>query len=359
MKMEILSRSIQTIVLAMYLISLMSCHKNPTSPPPETPHLLTADEYRDLSFTFVDYDVVNIVNRAGTTFHSDDIFAVGVGQKDSSGYHEITKINSTYSEQTSLYTTSFDLTLRLDSTKTDLSLTVRYYHPFSYDDVDTMVVLYAYPYPNAIVVLSNAVTGSNPGVRFQDVAHLGNKLYVRQFPDSGLFEYDFGSSQFNRILNYAKGRVVAADSGYVFCDSLSLIGRFNLQTHALDLVMDPFHDPSASYTGLTTYQGMLYVALAGKSTIYQLTYDGAVIDSFNVPMLGHYLTIADSVVYSVGFDGPPDRLSRFDLRTGVEFTSVKSPAYVVNGITIDGGLLYYCDYLKRFVGTIPLADLVP
>jgi len=340
---------------ALFLFVGISCHHDLTTTP-ENPKLLGSIDYRNLSISFVDYDIIHIVNMVGDTFQSQDIFAIGVGSKDSTGYHEITKINSSQDQQSGVYTTTFNPTLRLDSTITDFPLTVRYYHPFSFDDVDTVVALYRYQYANANVLLTD--TGAAASIRFLDIALSGDKLYLCPFPDVGLYELSIGSRQFRFVASHSKGKFLAADSQYVFCDSLGYINRFNLQQGSFDLTIDPFHDPGISYTGLSVYQGYLFATLLGRARIYKLSLAGDVIDSMNVSSVGNFLTISDNVIYRVGI-GEPERIIRSDLGTGVDLSSFRPPAEFLSGIKIRDGVLYYVDNVKDMIGTVPVSDLTP
>lgn len=346
------------LLLLSISIVLVTCEKNPTSP--NDSGYLVASQYHNLNFQLVNYNLVQVTQQSGNTFKSRNIAAIGVGTKDSSIYHELGFARSQYDQSSGSYLITFDITVHLDSTEIDAPMTVRYYFADStFDDVDTSVALYKYPYTSSQVVVGDSVLRSvSPWIdQFQDVARLGNKLYLHPFAAQGLFEYDLTSHSIRSLLDYGAGDHLAADSVFVFCDvNHNSIRRYNILKDSVDLVFWPFPQSySYGFSGMTTYNHKLYVSFYNVPALYTLTYGGTILDSLPPPNMGYYMTIYQDILYSVG---PSDgQLSRFDLNAGTSLPPLKSPGLEMGGIKLYKDQLYYCDFFKGLVGVMPISDL--
>jgi len=338
-------------ILVLFLLAYTGC-RHPTSPPsPVEMYLISQDNAHDIDIVLTDFDKARITHQSGSSVRSKEFRKVGVGILDSAGYQELVVSDSTYDPVLDVFSFEFDFPLSLDIKEIETPIVVRYYHRESgFTDVDTIIFQYKYPYSRAEIFLTYIPTPL--GGYFQDIDQIGNKFYFHPTGPEGLFEYDLSTKTTRSLVQYTSGDHIAADSIFVFCDVYhTSIRRYNLVTDTLDLIL-------ASMTevfGLETYQGFLY-ALEGRSPtrLNKYTYGGTRVDSVLFPGTGYHLTINDGVLYTYTFSA---FLRRIDLTSMAELPTVAKPASNLEGIRILDGRLYFCDFDKRMVGSVPLQDL--
>ena len=213
--------------------------------------------------------------------------------------------------------------------------------------------MYKYPYASAEIFVTNAISPNT--CCFQDVDRIGNRLFFHPTASQGLFVYDLSTGQTTELLFYGGGDAIAADSPFVFCDIMHHgISRFNIVTNSVDLQFTLLS--GSAIAGLETYQGFLFV-LTLPSQLNKFSYDGVLLDSIPYPESTYFLTIHDSVCYSLRWQSAGDHLTRFDLRTQQSLPDLPAPAWGGEGIKIYENSLYYCDWFKRFLGVIPLDSI--
>lgn len=339
----------------LFAVSFLSCKKEGNPIVPDGRPLLTPADYRKLVVTMTDYDVVRVTHQFGLDLRVPNVVRIGIGAKDSTGFKQLSSTPATFDQGAQSYIIRFDFSARFDSTLTVAPLTVRYFKSDStYADADTTVALYKYPYKSAEIFLPYSILPNEP---FQDIARKDTLFFFHPFGPRGLYVYNLVNHQTRLLFDYASGDHIAADSIFVFCDvSHSRVYRYNRLLNSFDLNFMP----SPSIAGLATYNGFLYVLGSVPSDhLKKFTYDGTLVDSIPYPKNTYYMMIHNGILYSVKNDPTlnVDFLTRFDLATRTFLPRVRSPWKWEDGIKAHGNSLYFCNYHKKFVGVMPVADL--
>ncbi|MBI4535457.1 MAG: hypothetical protein HY708_04205 [Ignavibacteriae bacterium] len=330
-----------------------------TVSPPDGRPIITAGDFGKVVLILSDYNLVRITHQLGLDLRSANVVRIGIGSKDSTGYTQSQSVAMTYDPNAQAYIIHFDFPARLDSSKAEEPLTLRYYLADStYADADTTVESYKYPYPTAEVVVPFAVL--QPFLRthhLQDVDRNGLLVFFHPMGADGLFAFDMVTKTVTWLLEYWSGDHIAADSDFVFCDNHDRILRFNLKSSSVDLVIPGTGIPYDAVRGMDVYDGYLYIH-RDHSRLRKYTLDGALLDSIDY-WTSSYMTISDSIIYDVEFLPGRNNLRRYDMRTKSFLQKVLAPARATEGIKVYQDMLYYCDFERRMIGAVPLADLKP
>ncbi len=341
---------VKWLVVILPLFFLVACDQG-VAPSGSVPSTI---KVHDIKIELVYYDSVRVTHSSGPLLKSRDYQKVGLGILDTSGYRELYQSQSSYDPSLDVYSFGLDFAFRLDKTKVETPIVVRYYRPDSgFTDVDTTVLQYKYPYANTQVFLSASIVPSTHDEHFQDIALIGDKFYFHPIGSLGLYEYNLSTKVTRTLAQYGSGDHLAADSIYIFFDiNNNSIRRYNLLTDTLDLTIVTYSHPNryANIVGLETYQGFLYCIEGGF--LHKYSYDGAVADSVAFSGSAYHLAINNGIIYTANFP-----LRRIDLATMAALPPVQTPCSNMEGIKIYGSKLYFCDFNKRIVCTVPLQDL--
>ncbi len=344
----------------MLIAFLASCKQNPEAPSSSTGSYLNESNYRAVILKLTGYNVVRITHESGEYVRSSIVTRISVGLKDSTSFRELSSVPCEYDSSTLTYRARFDFTVALDSTRIQAPLTIRYYTRGSTPvDVDTTVDLITYPCKTDCVILDNSQLPSY--LTFQDAARYGSKLFFHPYGPEGLYVFDLDNKTLADLLDYGGGDHIAADSTAVYCDiGHDHIYRYNLST---GLVSDtPISIYPQEIAGLSIFNNYLFVLVrqqSGELTLNKYTLGGTPIDSLPFSRSVYFMTICDSIVYSIDSNDPSaDQISCFDLRTKSFLPNLLSPARFSGGIKVFSDTLYYCDYWKNYIGAVALSDLI-
>lgn len=339
----------------LLILSCAACDQGIAPPPAYYPNLLSQANADSIGIEFTDYDKVRITHQFESPLKSREFQRIGIGILDSTGYREVLSSSSQYDPAYDIFSLAFDFLLSLDSTKITTPIILRFYRRDSgFIDVDTTIQQYKYPYPNAEIFLTSSIMVWPIDSRdhFQDIDRIGNKFYFHPTGPQGLFEYDLNSEITRYLFPYGTGDHIAADSIFVFCDIGLKIVRYNILADSVDLTVATF---PTLIRGLETYQGSLYaITYSSAYAVRKYTYDGALIDSSTISGSVFHLTISNGILYTTDFYAT---IRRFELSTMNVLSSVSGPARNLEGIRIYDDHLYFCDFYKRMVGSVPLQDL--
>ncbi len=349
-----------TLAILAIVLLMANCREDSTSPivPPDTRPVLDPQDIHSIILTLTDYDVVRVTHKAGLDLRSSDIIRVGIGAKDSMGYTQLLSANSTYDTSAQTYIIHYDFTVRMDSTLINANIVIRYFTSDStFTDADTIFSLYKYPYQAANVVVTNSIVPYQSS--FQDISRIGNKFYFHPQGPDGLYEYDLNSHLTRSLFEYSSGDHLAADSVFIFIDvDHNSIERFNILNDSVDLHLHTFS--TGSILGMETFNKKLFVLHDNPPIQLEVfSFDGTALDTIPYATFTYYLTIYDSIAFSVDVNSSPNQVTRFDLRTKTFLSNVAAPAKTCDGIKVHGNQFYYCDYNKGFIGVIPVIDLKP
>ncbi len=341
---------------------LSACKKDetPVGVPPDSRPLITAQDFGKLVLAMTDYDVVRVTHQLGRELRSRNVVRIGVGTKDSTGYKPLLVDSTRYDAGAQAYIVRFDYSVSMDSSKRVASLTVRYYLSDStFTDADTSVVLYKYPYPSAEVYIEYpTVYPYYYQLLLQDIAQTDSLFFFHPLGPEGLYEYNPATGRSRELVPYSAGDHIAAHSSLVFYEDRNRgVGRLDMRTLRDTILFSPYTYPRI--IGMDVFGGFLYLWVGfGNTTLKKYKLHGVLLDSLEIPASNcYYMTIHDSIVYTVNYGIRPERLSRFSLRTRSFLPDVLAPAKDTDGIKAFRDQLYFTDYNKRHVGVMPIADL--
>ena len=195
----------------------------------------------------------------------------------------------------------------------------------------------------------------------QDIAVLGSKLYFHPSAAFGLYEHDLITKSTRELVPYGSGDYIAADSIFVFYDfSHKFVRRYNLSTDTTDLEF-PLSSDVELY-GLGVYEHSVFVYInefPGGCFLKKYSLDGMLLDSIPYTSAYSYVTIVDSIAYSMNYYTQPRscEITRFDMRSRKYLSSLLSPVRLCGGIKVYEGNLYFCSSFKEFIGAVPFSAL--
>jgi len=358
-------RRYSVIILVTAALGLSACPHH-VSEPGETYRVDAAALRSVLQVTQIDYDTLRLHSAKPVFIPQDSplLTRVHAGTKGTSGFHELFWVAPTRTVVTGGWDYSFDVHMPIDPTKVTLPAMLRFeFSDQTFQDVDTLVPTYLYPYPSALPFLTEAIQIRGEGITFQDIDRSGTTLFFHPIGPFGLYAFDLLSRQTRMLADYSAGNHIAADSSYVFYEDVgSRLYRYNLQTESTDLTI-PFIAPPKVIRGMAARNGTLYVyygpANGGPTFLGRLSLAGTLLDT--IPYApsggtGYYLATDGSIVYSVDFEAR--KISRFDLATQTYLSDVRSPNNAgLEGFKIYADRLYFTDVVKRMIGVVPIEDL--
>lgn len=199
--------------------------------------------------------------------------------------------------------------------------------------------------------------------RVQDFDFAADTLLLHPVGPFGLYRYQRGVLQ--QLVSYPSGNYMSCDSHFVFYEvSGFAIFRYNLETDTTDLQFDLSALDHLNINGMDVYNGFLYVQLELQPpryhTLARFTLDGRLVETIRYPRKTLHLTIADDIVFAIyAPEGENPRLSRFSLRARTFLPDADLPTPTWDGIRAYRDRLYFADYEKRYIASLPIADFRP
>jgi hypothetical protein len=357
-------RRYPVMILVTAALGLSACAQHVSAP--EEEYLVDASTIRGvLAVDQIDYDTLRLYSTQKIYIPSESpqISRIHAGTQSTSGFQELFWVAPTRTVETGGWEYSFDVHMAMDPTKVTLPVRLRFeFSDQTFEDVDTLMPTYLYPYLSAEAFLTEAVLiGGNP-ISFQDIDRNSTTLFFHPVGPYGLYAFDILSRQTRMLADYPAGDYITTDSGYVFYEnSGSYLYRYNLQTDTTDLTI-PFIAPPKVIHGMAARGGTLYIYYApetGTPTfLARLTLSGALLDTIPYSPSGgngYYLATDGTIVYSRDFEGR--KISRFELATQTFLSDVQSPNISLDGFAVFADRLYFTDYAKRMIGVVPIGDL--
>lgn len=350
------------MVTSAWLLLLASCKDTGTGPatPPDNIPLLSLENYHKIAVQLVDYDVVRITHQSGNDLKSSTVRQITIGSKTGAGFTQLAVFPSTYDSVARTYNIHFDFTVAMDSSKLVQPLTVRY-HASDSTDIDTSVALYKYPYASVEIFMDSTLVA--PG-SYQDVALNDQSFFFHTWSLDGLHQYNLVTHQSSNPYGYYGGSHISANSDYVFCDiNHHEVVRFNLNSATPDLMhfgnRTVFLIEGLAVSG----QSLTMLIFNGSQYLLNFTLDGVLMDSIPFPnKTPYFMALHDSVLYckdeDYALDAHGNQIMRFSLRTRTLLSNARSPSRTIAGMEVVHDTLFFCDPWKKFVGVMPVANLL-
>ncbi|NOX87816.1 MAG: hypothetical protein GXO77_02240 [Calditrichaeota bacterium] len=343
-------------LLILSLFALFGCQKesNPLQTEFEPPSTETLKKVEIEQFY---YDSVQISSSPQFTLSSKSVHLIQLGYVSNGQIFIMEEIKPAYVKSGSRYLLDFKARLGFDKTTLNVKLVVRYLlDDYSFADYDTTIALYKYPYPNAEVYLLYDDFLPDYLAPIQDFDIRGRSFFFHPYGPYGTYEYDLQTSDLRVVYDqYFGGDAICVDSDYVFIDIFHhWIYRFDLRTKS-DPVEIYYFGGNGLIRGMEAAEGVLYV-LYDKRNLYRLDYDGNLIDTLDYHQkLTTSFGFKDGILYSVGNDY---ELFRYDVNNQIFLEPKPLPVLRPDAVRIEDDYLYFSHYDKRFIGRVPLEDVL-
>ncbi|MEJ2637662.1 MAG: hypothetical protein P8184_20535 [Calditrichia bacterium] len=345
--------------LFFLIILFISCEKEEITG--QTPvQTLTNEELQKLvSFEFTDYHQFEIKNQPDASVSGKIIQKVEFGEKDTGSFIADTTVQISYSAQGNEYLPQFTFSRSIfrEQLRTYFFTLRFFFNDNVYADLDTFVLTYKYPYQSTEMFLDiNALAEFSGNI--QDFLIMGDDFYGYSFSSVTVFKYNLTSGDYKVLAGFPGGDHIAGNSDFIFLDlEHSNILRYNIQKDTIDLQFFPYPGFDDQMLGMCADNNFLYVMFhptdSGGEVVKRYTVDGQYSGEFKIPWMGYYLCCADSILYSVDFDGG---IFRYDMRSNLLLPEIPSPAESIDGIFVDNGKLYYADYDKNAIFVFALSE---
>jgi len=351
-------RRISILFIPCAMLVLLSCQETPTTPEP-TVQTISMEVLRRLDLQQIYYDSLRVRNKSDLILPARWIKRIGAGTGNTTVYEELISVEPTYEGSAGNYLLKFDFKTYLDSLRIEVPFVLRYYQTDgTTTDVEMDVPAYRYPYSHTVPFMTHSNWPSNV-LYLQDIDRNATKLFYHPLGPLGLFEYDLSTKQTTELVLYVAGDHIASDGQYVFYDEGHFrIRRYNLDSRTTDATLyQPSFGNSSTILGVAAREGFVHLLIRQNNTniLLKYTVDGNLLETIPYPKDSYFLTIHNNILYSLVWS--TREILRFDLNTKTFLESRLAPAKNGDGIKIYQNKFYYIDYLKRFVGMIPLEDI--
>jgi len=199
--------------------------------------------------------------------------------------------------------------------------------------------------------------------RIQDFDRDANFLYIHPTGPYGLYRFSLTDKSLQELVRYPSGNYITQDSIYVFYEISGMsISRFNLQTNATDLEVNLSNLEFTNIDGMDAYQHNLYVLMhnqqTGEGFMAIFDFNGNLIETIPYPRITMHMAIHNDIVYAIYYpDNKHAKLSRFDLKLRSFWEDVPFPTENWDGFRIWDDQLYFTDFKKREIDTIPISEI--
>lgn len=344
-----------SLPLAVLCFFTLSCEKSPIAPEPETGSI-SMSLLRNFSVVQTDYDEVLIKSGADLLLPARIVSRVSAGTGLDSHYKERSAAIPSYADVNGKHLLRFEFSMPLDPKLINMQITLRYYYFDGHTvDIDMLLPTYKFPYASAAAYLTSSIL-SYPGSRFQDIARNQYKFYYHPFGPEGLSELDLATGRSKMLVMYSAGDHIALSGEYVFYDfGHRTVMRYDLASGRTDLEVAYFKDRQSDLRGMATVGEQLYVLASKSGTISLISFDldGNLKDKIPFPRETYYMAVSEKILFTLDFASA--ELVRFDLGSKKFVPSLPMPSKNGDGMKIFGNQFYYTDFVKGFVGVIPLS----
>ncbi len=353
------------LFFVIYFVMLTTCEKNQEIISPESPVKPSSEELSQLvDITMAGYESMMITNRSGTRLDSKLFSRIELGEKDLDGFYTREQVTPVYRKNQREYEFSFVMPHRiLNKSVREYFFSLRFFlERDGYVDLDTLILTYKYPYSSTQMFIDNlkAFHEYQYLSQVQDFVLIGRKFYSYCFGWVEVSEYDLDTQKMTILYYFPGGDHIAGNPEYLYLDDEHYrIFRHNFMKDSLDLeIKYPYSQFFPDILGMAVYNDFLYVASFDSNTrqpvLLKYDLDGNLLEYQPVLHSGRYLTINEGLLYT-NYDWL-NKITRIDLASGAVLSQIPYPAESVDGIQAYDGKLYFTDYNRKLISTIPLAE---
>lgn len=314
----------------------------------------------------MNYDSLTIHEKDGFAVKENSIAKIQFGDKTSGVFKPEQELTPVYLPSGSGYLMQYLFPVKIfDEPLRAKYFTMRFLMSDSgYIDVDTLALLYKYPYQSTQIFLK---LPENIPYYITDFRKLGNDIYFAGYGD-GLIRYNLLNKKLRQWKNYSAYNLVTGNASYLFLADQeggirkhSRILRFNISADSADVLYEISSTDQFLISGIECSNDSLFVLvnqtnLQDYLAIFDL--DGQLLEKIDLDRnlwysqcfkYDHFLYVSE-FYYS--------NLLKYDLNTHAFSDGKPIPGRFVSRMQVAGDTLFFMDnYDKGILATIPFAEI--
>ncbi len=360
--------------LLIFLIFLLtgivsSCKKEaaPVSSIDAVQVLPTNDQLRKIDIIQTDYDSLLVQNSPNMFIKSRSIQRVDLYKFDGMHYVLAQTYSPEYSGSYGSYHPNFKFRLKVKKTVLFYKFRLKYFlFNSSTLEIDTSATMCKYPYNTAEVyrTFADLPLPEDKKMRFaEDIDFEDGKFYYRNGGGYGIYEIDENSGNYRTLVEIVAHDYIAVDSSYLYYTTgPSEICKINISnlnnSEFLHFKRGPMGEDSTIF-GMEAENGKIYIlTLGGPTGDYLLEFDSDAnfLRSYPYPAKTLALTKYGDRLYSV--DSYHSKIKVYNLKTQKMEPDLLIPSKDTFAIRIKNGFFYYSEFKKKYIGKIPLEDII-
>ncbi|MGH1363127.1 MAG: hypothetical protein ACRBF0_06190 [Calditrichia bacterium] len=313
------------------------------------------------------YDSVNVRSENQIVVSQQLVETVYLLAEKNGHYTGIDTIKPTYIGNGNRFYLNFDLSGKVPDDVVDAQ--IRIFYELSNGErvgVDTSAYMLSYPYPEAEIYIEADKLANGTTIlkmQLQDFEITGTSVFFHPTGALGTYEYRFADLRAGETVGYNGGNHIAVGDDYLFFEpgGGSQVRRYVRNSGETDLLFDFSSINYLGVFGMDVWQGALFILFwaDGGDFIGRFDYDGNLLETIPYPKRGYFMSISDNgILYTTDLStdlNGVNMIDRFNLNTGEMLESRIHPAISTEGLRVLGANLYYVDYPKRLIVSVPLS----
>jgi hypothetical protein len=229
-------------------------------------------------------------------------------------------------------------------------------------EIDTSATTCQYPYKNAEIFYTYDELPYPEEKKWrlaEDIDFEGDKFYYRN-SGGGIYEIDETTGACKIIFDYVAHNYIAveAENLYYTVDPYTIY-KLNLtngnNTKFLQFGHSYAYPPDSGITGIEAEDEAIYITTSG-GYLFEFDTSGNFKKSFPYSRWTYFLTKYENRLFSVDKDSYMIKV--YNLTTQTFENDLLPPSLYLVAIRIKHGYFYYSDFKKRYIGKIPLKDII-
>lgn len=357
--------TLRNFFLLLLILSLFSCKKEttPIVPFEEEQVLPKEEQLRKIDVIQTDYDSLLVQNSHDLLLQSRSILKIQLFQFDGANYVLADTSILAYTGSYGSYHPNFQFRIYVQDTVLFYKFKLKYVlYDSSTSEIDTSTIICKYPYNTAEIYYKFSDLPMPQSIRnrfAEDIDFEDGKFYYRNSGGYGIYEIDETSGAFKTLVNYVSHNYIAVESGYLYYTTEpNSIYKLDIASGSFTAFIcfsrDPAYNDSA-ITGIDVEDNSVYVTTEGR---YLIEFDtsGNFRKSFPYSELTYFLTKYGDRLYSV--DIFHSKIKVYNLLTEEFENALPAPSKDIFAIRIKNGYFYFSEFIKKYIGRIPLEDII-
>jgi len=355
-------KSIFFSILILILLILASCDEKDNITNPNVSRQDHINKFSNgIKISLTNYDSILVENDSGSIIDFDEVSAIEIGDKITGSYIPGNRVIPVHNDTLGL---QFSLPLKVtEDFIRAYHFTVRFIlEDSSSVDVDTLALMYKFPYRSAEIFLKYI---DATGTSIWDFNVVDNNFYYIDYYD-GLYKYNLNTRNKDHLTDIKGFVYLAGNDEYQFIVYKNyMIYRYNIKSDSVDKTLDIFPSSNRNIKGIEFYNNKLYVLIrnissSGKDYFNVYNLEGDLVETIQFDekiWTFNGCAAYDSVFYFCDISIYNLKILKLDLRTKSLSEGKSLPAVYPSGIKFDNENLYFLDGRRQFIGSIPVSDI--